>query len=174
MASAIRLPVLTIVALAGLGLAAPAQAQQATMSFFVTSVGEDKGADLGGLAGADGHCQALAKAAGSTETNWHAYLSTTEPGGVAGVNARDRVGKGPWQNARGVVVAKDVEDLHSNSSDINKQTALTEKGETVSGRGDAVNMHDVLTGSDPQGLYSTAGGDTTCGNWTRAAPTDRP
>jgi len=148
MASAIRLPVLTIVALAGLGLAAPAQAQQATMSFFVTSVGEDKGADLGGLAGADAHCQALAKAAGSTETNWHAYLSTTEPGGVAGVNARDRIGKGPWNNAKGVVVAKDVEDLHSNSSNIN--------------------MHDVLTGSDPQGLYSTAGGDTTCGNWTKS------
>ena len=168
MASAIRLPVLTIVAFAGLGLAAPAQAQQATMSFFVTSVGEDKGADLGGLAGADAHCQALAKAAGSTETNWHAYLSTTEPGGVAGVNARDRIGKGPWHNAKGVVVAKDVEDLHSNSSNINKQTALTEKGETVSGRGDAVNMHDVLTGSDPQGLYSTAGGDTTCGNWTKS------
>ena len=121
-----------------------------------------------GLAGADAHCQALAKAAGSTETNWHAYLSTTEPGGVAGVNARDRIGKGPWQNAKGVVVAKDVEDLHSNSSNINKQTALTEKGETVSGRGDAVNMHDVLTGSDPQGLYSTAGGDTTCGNWTQS------
>jgi hypothetical protein len=131
-------------------------------------VGEDKGADLGGLAGADAHCQALAKAAGSTETNWHAYLSTTEPGGVAGVNARDRIGKGPWHNAKGVVVAKDVEDLHSNSSNINKQTALTEKGETVSGRGDAVNMHDVLTGSDPQGLYSTAGGDTTCGNWTKS------
>lgn len=169
MASAIRLPVLTIVAFAGLGLAAPAQAQQATLSFFVTSVGEDKGADLGGLAGADAHCQALAKAAGSTETNWHAYLSTTEPGGVAGVNARDRIGKGPWQNAKGVVVAKDVEDLHSNSSNINKQTALTEKGETVSGRGDSVNMHDVLTGSDPQGLYSTAGGDTTCGNWTKSS-----
>jgi len=169
MASAIRLPVLTIVALAGLGLAAPAQAQQATMSFFVTSVGEDKGADLGGLAGADAHRQALAKAAGSTETNWHAYLGTTEPGGVAGVNGRDRIGKGPWQNAKGVVVAKDVEDLHSNSSNINKQTALTEKGETVSGRGDAVNMHDVLTGSDPQGLYSTAGGDTTCGNWTKSS-----
>ncbi len=89
-------------------------------------------------------------------------------GGVAGVNARDRIGKGPWHNAKGVVVAKDVEDLHSNSSNINKQTALTEKGETVSGRGDAVNMHDVLTGSDPQGLYSTAGGDTTCGNWTKS------
>ena len=114
------------------------------------------------VASADAHCQALAQAAGSTKTNWHAYLSTTEPGGAAGVNARDRIGKGPWQNAKGVVVAKSVEDLHSDSNNINKQTALTEKGEIVSGRGDAVNMHDILTGSDPQGLYSTAGGDTTC------------
>ena len=168
MASAIRLPVLAIVALVGLGLTAPAQAQQASMSFFVTSVGGGKGADLGGLAGADAHCQALAKAAGSTETNWHAYLSTTEPGGVAGVNARDRIGKGPWRNAKDVVIAKDVDDLHSSSNNINKQTALNEKGETVSGRGDPVNMHDVLTGSDPQGLYSTAGGDTTCANWTKS------
>jgi hypothetical protein len=92
-----------------------------------------------------------AQAAGSTKTNWHAYLSTTEPGGAAGVNARDRIGKGPWQNAKGVVVAKNVEDLHSNYNNINKQTALTEKGEIVSGRGDMVNMHDILTGSDPQG-----------------------
>jgi hypothetical protein len=164
---AIRLPVLAAVVLTGLSLTAPTHAQQATMSFFVTSMGKGDGADLGGLAGADAYCQALAKAAGSTETNWHAYLSTTEPGGVAGVNARDRIGKGPWQNAKGVVVAKSVEDLHSDSNNINKQTALTEKGEIVSGRGDAVNMHDILTGSDPQGLYSTAGGDTTCGNWTK-------
>ena len=138
MTSAIRLPVLAIVALAGLGLTAPARAQQASMSFFVTSVGGGKGADLGGLAGADAHCQALAKAAGSTETNWHAYLSTTEPGGVAGVNARDRIGKGPWRNAKDVVIAKDLDDLHSSSNNINKQTALNEKGETVSGRGDPV------------------------------------
>jgi hypothetical protein len=139
------------------------------MSFFVTSVGKGNGADLGGVAGADAHCQALATAAGSTETNWRAYLSTTEPGGVAGINARDRIGKGPWQNAKGVVVAKNVEDLHSDSNKINKETALTEKGEIVSGRGDAVNMHDILTGSDPQGLYSTAGGDTTCANWTKSS-----
>ena len=140
MTSAIRLSVFAAVALTGLSLTAPTQAQQATMSFFVTSVGKGNGADLGGLAGADAHCQALAKAAGSTETNWHAYLSTTEPGGVAGVNARDRIGKGPWQNAKGVVVAKNVEDLHSDSNKINKETALTEKGEIVSGRGDAINM----------------------------------
>jgi hypothetical protein len=152
----------------GFGMMAPAQAQQAAMSFFVTSVGKGKGADLGGLAGADAHCQALAKAAGSTETNWHAYLSTTEPGGNAGVNARDRIGKGPWQNAKGTVIAKNIAELHSDQNNLTKQTALTEKGETVSGRGDAVNMHDILTGSDPQGLFSTAGGDTTCGNWTKS------
>ena len=168
MTSAIRLPVLAIVALAGLGLTAPARAQQASMSFFVTSVGGGKGADLGGLAGADAHCQALAKAAGSTETNWHAYLSTTEPGGTAGVDARDRIGKGPWVNAKGVTIAKSVDDLHSDHNNLNKQTALTEKGETVPGRGDPVNTHDILTGSDPQGMYSTAGGDTTCGNWTKS------
>jgi hypothetical protein len=164
----ISIPLLAAVALTALGLAAPAQAQQDTMSFFVTSAGKGNGADLGGLAGADAHCQALAQAAGSTKTNWRAYLSTTEPGGVAGVNARERIGKGPWQNAKGVVVARSVEDLHSDSNNINKQTALTKKSETVSGRGDAVNMHDILTGSDPQGLYSTAGGDTTCGNWTKS------
>jgi len=150
------------------GLIAPAQAQQATMSFFVTSVGKGKGADLGGLAGADAHCQALAKAAGSTETNWHAYLSTTEPGGNAGVNARERIGKGPWQNVKGVVIAKSVEELHSDSNNLTKQTSLTEKGEIPPGSGDPGNSHDVLTGSDPQGLYSTAGGDTTCGNWTKS------
>jgi hypothetical protein len=164
----IGIPLLAAVALTALGLTVPAQAQQDTMSFFVTSVGKGNGADLGALAGADAHCQGLAQAAGSTKTNWRAYLSTTEPGGAAGVNARDRIGKGPWQNAKGVTVAKSVEDLHSDSNNINKQTALTEKGEIVSGRGDTVNMHDILTGSDPQGLYSTAGGDTTCGNWTKS------
>ena len=163
MTDRIRTLLLTAIALTGLDLTISAQAQQDSMSFFVTSVGKGNGADLGGLAGADAHCQALAQAAGSTKTNWHAYLSTTEPGGAAGVNARDRIGKGPWQNAKGVVVAKSVEDLHSDSNNINKQTALTERGEIVSGRGDAVNMHDILTGSDPQGLYSTAGSDTTCG-----------
>jgi hypothetical protein len=151
-----------------LGLATAAQAQQADMSFFVTSVGKGNGADLGGIAGADAHCQALARAAGSTSTNWAAYLSTTEPGGTAGINARERIGNGPWKNAKGVVVATSVDNLHSASVNITKQTALTEKGEVVSGRGDAVNQHDILTGSDPQGYYSTAGGDTTCGNWTKS------
>jgi hypothetical protein len=139
------------------------------MSFFVTSTGKGNGADLGGLAGADAHCQALARAAGSKYTNWRAYLSTTLPGGDAGVNARDRIGKGPWYNAKGVLVARDVADLHSGHNNLTKQTALTEKGAVVLGLGDSVNMHDVLTGSDPDGNYSTAGGDTTCGNWTKSA-----
>jgi hypothetical protein len=143
------------------------QAQQSDMTFFVTSVGSGKGADLGGLQGADAHCAELAKAAGSTKTNWHAYLSATAPTfSTPGVNARDRIGKGPWQNAKGVVIAKNVADLHSASNNLNKQTALTEKGEQVNGRGDPVNMHDMLTGSDPDGYYSTASGDTTCSNWT--------
>ena len=153
--------------LACVALTAPVQADPAKMSFFVTSAGKGDGANLGGLDGADAHCNALAKAAGSTKTNWRAYLSTTAPGGEAGINARDRIGKGPWQNAKGVVVAKTVDELHSDKPTSTRQTALSEKGEPVSGRGDAVNMHDILTGSDPQGMYSTAGGDTTCGNWTK-------
>ena len=136
------------------------------MSFFVTSAGKGNGADLGGLEGADAHCAALARAAGSKRTAWHAYLSATGVNYGPGVNARDRIGRGPWKNAKGVVVAKSVEDLHSASNNLTKQTALTETGEVVSGRGDPVNVHDVLTGSDPQGQYSTAGGDTTCRNWT--------
>ena len=139
------------------------------MTFFLTSVGAGKGADLGGLEGADAHCAALAAAVGSTKKPWRAYLSTTAPGGDAGVNARDRIGKGPWQNVECVVIGRDVDDLHSPNANINKQTALAERGEIVSGRGDAVNMHDILTGSDPQGLYSTAGSDTTCGNWTKSS-----
>jgi hypothetical protein len=153
-----------LVLMAGAGVATAGE--PADMTFFVTSVGTGKGADLGGLEGADAHCQALAQAAGSKRTSWHAYLSTTAPGGAAGVNARDRIGKGPWRNSKGVVVAKSVEDLHAAGNNLTKQTALTEKGEVVSGRGDPVNTHDILTGSDPSGMFSTAGGDTTCANWT--------
>jgi cytochrome c556 len=164
---------LSAVAIAGLLSAAAATGakaqQQLPMTFFITSVGKGNGADLGGLAGADAHCAALAKAAGSTIANWRAYLSTTKPGGDEGDNARDRIGKGPWHNAKGVLVAKNVEDLHSDGVNINKQTALTEKGEVVTGSGETPNMHDILTGSDPDGRYSTAGGDTTCGNWTKSA-----
>jgi hypothetical protein len=154
------------VSVAVLASVGAAHAQQSEMTFFVTSVGSGKGADLGGIEGADAHCAALARAAGPAKKTWRAYLSTTAPGGDAGVNARDRIGKGPWRNAKGVVIAKDVDDLHSAANKVAKETALTEKGEVVSGRGDAVNMHDILTGSDPQGNYSTAGGDTTCSNWT--------
>ena len=149
------------------GGAGAALAQDADMTFFVTSVGKGDGANLGGLEGADAHCQSLAKAAASGHTNWRAYLSTTAPGGEAGENARDRIGKGPWHNAKGVMIAKSVDDLHSDANNIDKETALNEKGEVVSGRGDDVNRHDILTGSDPAGRYSTAGGDTTCGNWTK-------
>src|SRR6476661_3564208 len=142
----------------GLGLTA-AQAQQADMSFFVSSVNPGKGGDLGGLAGADAHCQALAKAAGSTSTNWAAYLSTTEGQGNEGVNARDRIGNGPWKNSKGVVIATSVENLHSAQNNLTKQTSITEKGEGLPGSGDQGNVHDILTGSDPQGMFSTAGGD---------------
>jgi len=163
-----RMSAATFLAVATLSACAttPVGAPPMDMGFFVTSAGTGKGADLGGLEGADAHCAALAKAAGSTRTGWRAYLSTTAPGGDAGVNARDRIGKGPWRNAKGVVVAGSVEELHSAANNLTKQTALTERGETVMGRGDATNLHDMLTGSDPQGLYSTAGGDTTCRNWT--------
>ena len=161
------------------GMALPAHAQEKAkakaakkqggdMTFFVTSAGKGNGADLGGLEGADAHCNELAKAAGSKHTGWKAYLSTYLPGGEAGVNARERIGKGPWRNAKGAVVAKSVADLHSKKSNITKETALTEKGEMVKGRGDTPNEHDILTGSDPAGMYSTAGGDTTCGNWTKS------
>ena len=147
---------------------AKGKGEKADMTFFVTSVGKGNGADLGGLEGADAHCNALAKAAGSKHTNWKAYLSTTLPGGDAGVNARDRIGKGPWHNAKGVRVARNVQELHSEKSNVTKETALNEKGEPTKGRGDTPNEHDILTGSDPLGMYSTAGGDTTCGNWTKS------
>ncbi len=148
---------------ASLAFAASAFAQNKDMSFFVTSAGPGKGADLGGIKGADQQCQALAKAAGAGNKTWHAYLSESPS-----TNARDRIGKGPWKNAKGEVVAKNVEDLHNNPN-INKQTALTEKGEVVNGRGDKPNMHDMLTGSTPEGRALPADkGDTTCGNWTKS------
>jgi len=142
-----------------------AMAQDAGMSFFVTSANPGRGADFGGLAGADRHCQALATAAGAGGKTWRAYLSTT---GNGAVNARDRIGRGPWRNANGAVVANSVDELHG-TNQLTKQTALTEKGQTVMGRGDATNLHDILTGSTPDGR-ATAGGttDTTCGNWTRS------
>jgi hypothetical protein len=142
-----------------------AQAQQAQMSFFVTSAGLGKGADLGGVDGADRHCQQLAQAAGAGGRTWHAYLSTQAEGGKPAVNARDRIGKGPWQNAKGVVIAKSVDELHGNNN-LSKQTALTEKGDVVNGRGDTPNRHDALTGTQPDGTAFAAGEDRTCKNWT--------
>jgi hypothetical protein len=133
------------------------------MTFFVTSAGSGNGADLGGLAAADKRCQDLARSAGAANHAWHAYLSTTGPGGV---NARDRIGNGPWRNYNGTVIAQGVADLHSAANNLNKQTALTEKGATVSGRGDPVNTHDILTGSSPDGRAMTGTDDTTCSNWT--------
>jgi hypothetical protein len=154
------------VVLAAFALSTAASAQD--MTFFVTSTGKGNGADLGGLEGADAHCNALAKAAGSKRSNWKAYLSTTAPSPNVGVNARERIGKGPWRNAKGVVVAKSLTDLHSDKANITKETALSEKGAPIKGRGDQPNEHDILTGSDPLGMYSAAGGDTTCGNWTKS------
>jgi hypothetical protein len=145
-------------------LAGAASAQQSDMTFFVTSAGSGKGADLGGLAGADKHCQMLAQSAGAGGKTWHAYLSTQGPGAV---NARDRIGGGPWQNAKGTVIAKNVAELHG-TNNLTKQTALTEKGEVVNGRGDTPNMHDILTGSQPDGTAFAAGEDRTCSNWSKS------
>jgi hypothetical protein len=146
-----------------------AKAQTANMSFFITSAGPGKGGDLGGLAGADNQCQRLAQSAGAGGKSWHAYLSTQAVGGSDAVNARDRIGKGPWQNAKGVVVAKDVADLHSASNNLTKETALTEKGDVNNGRGDTPNRHDILTGSQADGTAFPPGTDRTCGNWMSSA-----
>jgi hypothetical protein len=135
---------------------------QNTMSFFITSHGPGDGANLGGLDGADKHCQSLAAAAGAGNRTWHAYLSATASDGKPAVNARDRIGNGPWYNAKGVRVAENVADLHSDKNNLGKQASLTEKGEVVNGRGDSPNRHDILTGSQMDGSAST----TTCGNWT--------
>ncbi|HEX7082156.1 MAG TPA: hypothetical protein VF329_14195 [Gammaproteobacteria bacterium] len=143
-----------------------ADAQQADprMSFFITSEGPGNGADLGGLEGADAHCQQLAEAVGAGDKTWRAYLSATASDGQPAVNARDRIGEGPWFNARGVMVAESVEDLHSENNNLGKETSLSEKGEQINGRGDSPNMHDILTGSETDGTVSTAG--STCENWT--------
>lgn len=144
--------------------ATPAMAQQSTMSFFVTSSGPGNGANLGGLDGADKHCQTLAASAGAGATTWHAYLSTQ---GQGAVNARDRIGKGPWVNAKGATIAKDVADLHG-ANNLTKQTALSEKGDVINGRGDQPNRHDILTGSQPDGTAFAADKDMTCKNYTSA------
>jgi hypothetical protein len=149
------------------GAVGVASAQAPAMSFFITSAGSGKGADLGGLAGADALCQKLAAAAGAGAKTWHAYLSTQAVGSTPAVNAKDRIGNGPWQNVKGVVIAKDVAELHGNNN-LNKQTALTEKGDVVKGRGDTPNQHDILTGTQPDGTAFPPGEDKTCGNWTKS------
>lgn len=155
-----------LAAIATLTLAACATPPSAPGSFFVTSSNSGKGADLGGLAGADAYCQSLANANGLGGKTWRAYLSTQATGAAPAVNARDRIGKGPWQNVKGVVIAKDVAELHG-TNNLTKQTALTEKGTVVNGRGDTPNQHDILTGSQPDGTAFPPGDDKTCGNWTK-------
>ncbi len=160
----------TSIAMITLGLTGGAQAQQSAMTFFVTSVGSGKGADFGGLAGADKHCQTLAAAAGAGGKTWRAYLSTQAPklNDPNFVNARDRIGTGPWQNAKGVVIAKNSDELHSASNNLTKETALDEKGQSVNGRTEKPNKHDILTGSriDGTAFPGAPFPDMTCSNWT--------
>lgn len=165
---------LAVTLLTGAAFSAGTQAQDGEMTFFITSAGPGDGANLGGLDGADAHCTSLAAAAGSKLSDWKAYLSVNatidrsgdKPRVVPGVSARDRIGSGPWHNAGGVVVANSVDELHSDGNMVSKEVGLNEKGEVVNSRGDKPNRHDILTGSDPSGRYSTAGGDTTCSGWT--------
>jgi hypothetical protein len=161
----LRVAVWGAAAALSLGAGSTSEAQQPQMSFFVTSAGPGRGADLGGLAGADRHCQTLAQAVGAGGHIWHAYLAAQEGGGQPAVNARDRIGKGPWQNAKGVVIANTIEELHG-ANNLTKETALTERGEVVNGRGDTPNRHDALTGSTPEGYAFLPGTDRTCRNWT--------
>ena len=162
----ISLQLLGAAAILAFGAAGGASAQDAAsadMSFFITSAGPGDGANLGGLEGADAHCQTLAEAAGSEGRTWRAYLSTSGDGAV---NARDRIGAGPWVNSKGEEVAASVEELHTEPNKINKETALDENGMTVKGRGDEPNQHDILTGTQQDGTAFPAGEDATCGNWT--------
>jgi hypothetical protein len=150
-----------------LGTAAHAQQppQAPNMSFFVTSVGLGKGADLGGINGADAHCQTLAASVGAGNKAWRAYLSTAETPNAKGINARDRIGKGPWQNAKGVVIATSVEDLHSANNKLGGENSLTERGTRVAGFGYTPNYHDALTGSQPDGTAFPGNMNLTCNNW---------
>jgi len=162
MKTTIRLAVLASAALMAMSLGG-SQAQQNDMSFFVTSVGSGKGANLGGLEGADKHCQDLAAAAGAGNKTWRAYLSTA---GANAVNARDRIGNGPWKNAKGAVIATSVDDLHSDNNKIGRATVMDEKGNPIKLRGDNPNQHDALTGSDLQGRAFAGNLNMTCNNWT--------
>ena len=163
------LRLLASAALLALASSAAVEAQESAdagaMSFFITSAGPGNGADLGGLEGADQHCQTLASAAGAGDRTWRAYLSATAADGEPAVNARDRIGSGPWHNSEGVEIAADLDALHGENN-LTKETALTETGEMVNGRGDEPNMHDILTGSQADGTAFAGDADMTCGNWT--------
>lgn len=160
---------ITVMSFCVVALATFVIAQENTMSFFIVSTGSGEGADLGGLQGADQHCQSLAAAAGAGAKTWRAYLSSQTDDGKAAVNARDRIGSGPWYNAKGVMVAKDVDDLHSENSKLGKENSLTEKGTQVNGRGDSPNQHDILTGSTLDGKAFDDGSNRTCSNWTSSS-----
>jgi hypothetical protein len=144
----------------------PMGGAKSVLSFFITGRGVGRGGDLGGLAGADAHCQALAKAEGSGDHTWRAYLSTTTTATEAAVNARDRIGKGPWYNAEGYRIATGLDQLHSGENRITKENGVTERLDPVNGVGDTPNMHDILTGSRPDGTAFPGSEDFTCGNWT--------
>jgi len=160
-------PLLAAATAAAAALLVACGSMTSPMTFFVSSTGSGKGGDLGGLLGADQLCTRLANAAGAPAQEWRAYLSTVAVTGYPAVNARDRIGPGPWRNAKGVVVAQNVAELHG-ANNLNKETALTEKGEVVNGGGDTPNQHDILTGSQPDGTVIAGAVDTTCGNWTRS------
>lgn len=160
-----RLGIVTTFALSIAGVMI-AQDKPAPMSFFITSAGPGNGANLGGLAGADAHCAKLASDAGAGNRTWRAYLSVSASSGQPAVNARDRIGSGPWYNAKGERIAQNLDELHSDTNNLTKQTQLNEKGEVVNGRGDKPNRHDILTGSQLDGTAFPAGEDKTCGNWT--------
>ena len=161
-----RLSYAVIIALAACASTPNAVASQDGTSFFITSRGSGNGADLGGLEGADRHCATLAEAAGITGRTWRAYLSQRAMDGKPAVNARDRIGRGPWRNAKGVVVAASVDDLHSDANKLSKENSITESGALVNGRGDTPNTHDILTGATLDGRLSSDTTDTTCRNWT--------
>ena len=167
------LPLAAVAVSAALVMGAASREAQPAMSFFVTSVGSGDGANLGGLAGADRHCHTLAEAAGVRGREWRAYLSAAASGGQPAVHARDRIGTGPWYNAKGTRIAADLEQLHSEASLAGKANSLDEKGAPVNGRGDTPNTHDILTGSNPDGTLAVDTLDTTCSNWTSNATTGR-
>jgi hypothetical protein len=160
---------LSAAAVAGVLVWSLVRAQDDAMSFFITSRGSGDGANLGGLAGADAHCESLAAAVGTGDKTWRAYLSVPAADGTPAVNARDRIGSGPWFNFAGLQVAASVDDLHSENNRLGKENSLSETGMPINGRGDQPNMHDILTGSDADGRAVSGAGDSTCGNWTSNA-----